>query len=302
MAAAASAFSAVGKPVIAYRYQDARPFSDGAAAVKLDGKWGYIDRNGQWIIPARYEIPEVGSFSSGLAFAGGEFIKKDGTPAFKNTRYENARAFSPKGGSALAAVQVGGRWGYIDLDGSFVIPPKYQDAGDFSDGWDPNAKVAASSSSVAPVKIGGKWGYIDRTGRMLISPRFDYAYCFSDGAAAVFYNGRVGYIDRSGIYAINPKYTRGGPFRNGLAPVCDTAGKWGYVNKKGKEPIPRFLNGAGEFSDGLAPAVASSRWGYIDASGEVVLPSMFDEAQPFSEGLAAVNQDGVWGYIATPHK
>ncbi len=45
-------------------------------------------------------------------------------------RYENAKNFS----DGLAAVQSGGKWGYIDEDGSMVIAPAYDFAGDFSEG------------------------------------------------------------------------------------------------------------------------------------------------------------------------
>ncbi len=47
-------------------YEDAGSFSEGLAAVKKDGKWGYIDETGEAVIDFRYDY--AGRFSEGLAF------------------------------------------------------------------------------------------------------------------------------------------------------------------------------------------------------------------------------------------
>ena len=273
--------------VIPFQFQDARPFSDGMAAVKVDGMWGYIDRLGQMVIPPTYAFP-VGDYSSGLSYVGKQFLNKSGTPAFGETTYENARGFKPKGKNALAAVQISGQWGFIDLNGEIVISPKYDDAGDFIDDGE--------NLSLAPVRIGGVWGYVDRKGRELIMPKFDYAWSYSGEFAAVMTEGQVGYIDRTGVYTINPQFIHGGAFYNGRAPVR-IGNKTGYINDKGRLVIPAIYHNGGEFNNGLAPVATDNRWGYINVSGKIVIPPLYDNAKSFSEGLAAVEQDGLWGYI-----
>jgi len=270
--------------VIPFQFQDARPFSDGIAAVKKDNKWGYIDRLGQWIIQPEYDF-SVGDYSSGLSYVGNQFLDTNGMPVFEEAKFENARKFSPKGKDALAAVQVSGQWGFIDLDGEFVISPKYDGAGDFSD------------SGLAPVKVGGIWGYVDRRGRELIMSNFDYAWNFSGEFAAVMVEGSVGYINKTGIYTINPQFIHAGEFHNGRAPAR-IGNRTGYINDRGRLVIPAVYHNGGEFSDGLAPVATDGRWGYINTSGRIVIPPLYDNAKPFSEGLAAVEQDGVWGYIS----
>ena len=277
----------VAEIVIPFQFQDARPFSDGIAAVKKEGKWGYIDRLGQWIVQPQYAF-SIGDYSSGLAFIGNQFFNTSGDVAFGETKYENARNFSPKGKNALAAVQVSGQWGFIDLNGEFVISPKYDNAGDFTDGGD--------GASLAPVKVGGIWGYVDRRGRELIMSNFDYAWSFAGEIAAVMVEGSVGYINRTGVYAINPQFVHGGAFRNGRAPVR-VGNKTGYINDRGRMVIPAMYHDGGEFNDGLAPVATDSRWGYINISGNIVIPPLYDNARQFTEGLAAVEQDGLWGYI-----
>jgi len=273
--------------IIPLQFQDARSFSDGMAAVKKDGMWGYIDRLGQWVIPPEYPYP-VGDYSSGLAYIGKQFLNKNGKPAFGGAMFENARSFKPKGDNALAAVQISGKWGFIDINGESVISPKYDDAGDFADNGE--------GLSLAPIKVGGIWGYIDRKGRELVMPKFDYAWSYSGEFATVMAEGSVGYIDRAGIYKINPQFIHGGAFYNGRAPVR-VGSKTGYINDKGQLVIQAVFNDGGEFNNGLAPVATDKRWGYINVNGKMVIPPQYDKAKPFSEGLAAVEQDGLWGYI-----
>ena len=55
-----------GNLVIKPQYEDARPFSNGFAAVKIDGKWGYINSEDyKLVIPAEYdEAKEMGSLGN----------------------------------------------------------------------------------------------------------------------------------------------------------------------------------------------------------------------------------------------
>ena len=48
-----------------------------------------------------------------------------------------------------AAVKSGYMWGYIDSEGTEIVPPKFLDANDYSEG-------------LAAVQIGGKIAYIDK--------------------------------------------------------------------------------------------------------------------------------------------
>ena len=82
-------------------FEDARPFSDeGYAAVKKNGNWGFINTNGEEVIPF--------IFNDALSF-----------------------------GQHLAAVKIGEYWGYINLFGNIVIEATFQNAKSFSDGSAP---------------------------------------------------------------------------------------------------------------------------------------------------------------------
>lgn len=56
---------ASGRSLFGLRWDEARPFSEGFAAVAFDGQWGYIDAQGVKILPYQYNA--AGEFQRGLA-------------------------------------------------------------------------------------------------------------------------------------------------------------------------------------------------------------------------------------------
>ena len=224
----------------------------------------------------------------------------------------------------------------------FVIPPQFNDVGNFNEG-------------LAPVKVGDLWGYIN-TNDFFINPRYDEARIFSEGLAAVKIDNLWGYINKAGVPVIPLKFDSVGNFSEGLAHVrqcrsnhdyvtCAVSGllpsflsgslsiKFGYINKTGnfeirldpkqldKNPVQLIRN----FSEGLAPVKVGDLWGYIDKNPYITppkkkgsglspaksyfrrnikyfIPPKFTDAGIFSEGLAAVKVGNLWGYISKETK
>jgi len=133
-------------------------------------------------------------------------------------KYDSASWFS----EGLAAVELNGKWGFIDKTGKMVIEPKYDMAEDFSEG-------------LAAVELNHKWGFIDKTGKMVIEPKYNVAEKFSEGLAGVEVelDTKVGYIDKTGKMVIEPKYNEAGPFSKGLA-LVELNGKYYCINTKGE--------------------------------------------------------------------
>lgn len=149
----------------------------------------------------------------------------------------------------------------------------------------------------------GKYGFSDRENQELLIPaNYDYAYAFSEGLASVRKDGKYGYIDKSGKEIIPFIYDNAYAFSEGLACVRKQE-KWGYIDKSGKTVIPIIYDDAGSFRGGLAKVKKTGifkqtgKWGYIDKSGKEVVPFIYDYAYSFSEGLAAVEKDRKYGYI-----
>src|SRR5580765_2442265 len=53
---------------IAAQFDEAGPFSEGLAAVRVAGRFGYIDKQGVTVIPPQFDF--AGAFSDGLAHVG----------------------------------------------------------------------------------------------------------------------------------------------------------------------------------------------------------------------------------------
>jgi hypothetical protein len=87
-----------------FKFDRVQSFSEGLAAVRVGDRWGFIDRTGRMVIPARFEEgpthgPPIGSFKKGLAAV-----------------YEN------------------GSWQFIDVSGGIAIAGQFQKVGSFRDG------------------------------------------------------------------------------------------------------------------------------------------------------------------------
>jgi len=201
-------------------------------------------------------------------------------------QFEQARSFF----DGLAAVMVGGLWGFIDTAGNIVIEPQFYNAFRFFEGL---AAIAFERSS---------WGFIDATGNIVIEPQFHLALRFSEGLASVSIGGPLnwGFIDTSGNMVIEPQYRNARPFSEGLSSVAvGNLNNWGFIDTAGNMVIePQFID-AGTFSGGLADVNLGG--GFIDTNGNRVPELSFRDARPFSEGLAAVAIDSLdnWGFVDT---
>lgn len=109
-----------------------RSFSEGYAAVEVNGKWGFIDRTGKQVIEPKYD--DVKDFYNGLAIVGVKdgksfrygYIDRTGRIVIKVT-YSDAGYFE----YGLAPVKIGRKYGFIDRTGQVVIQPKYDNAFSF---------------------------------------------------------------------------------------------------------------------------------------------------------------------------
>jgi hypothetical protein len=85
----------------------------------------------------------------------------------------------------LALVREGGKFGYIDKSGSFVIEPQFLKAKSFSEG-------------LAAAEKDKKWGFIDTSGNWSIEPDYDKVKYFNSGYALVSKDDKWHYINTSG--------------------------------------------------------------------------------------------------------
>jgi hypothetical protein len=120
--------------IIGYQYTAATPFSQGRAAVEVDHLYKYIDTEGNSITENIYTYAYEFSCDRarvGVKSGGGytwKYIDLDGEIVTEG--YSSARDFEEN----AAAVEKNGKWGLIDPEGNLLIPCKYGQVGDMSEG------------------------------------------------------------------------------------------------------------------------------------------------------------------------
>ena len=210
-------------------------------------------------------------------------------------------------------------YGYMDAEGSVVIPIQYTGATDFVHGaaliescgnsWaidlngdtliPPGYKLGEfSGNGLFPASENGRnWGYINRQGEVAIPFEYYKSWTFLEGLGRVSNFYHFGFVDRSGNLVIDFDYGGAGYFNNGRAYVVDADGTCGYIDASGELVIPFQYEDVLMFTENLAGVVLDSRCGYIDPAGDLVIENIYEDANYFTEGLAAVSMDGLWGYI-----
>jgi hypothetical protein len=122
------------------------------------------------------------------------------------------------------------------------------------------AKMSYTTSGLASVLIDGHWYYVRRNGELLQVVTFDNgADYFSEGLTRSLVGGKIAYFDSKLHQAIPPKYDWGWPFEAGRALVCIgckpgesegdghvsvDGGKWGFIDKNGREIVRVTLSRA----------------------------------------------------------
>ncbi|HEV2801724.1 MAG TPA: WG repeat-containing protein [Pyrinomonadaceae bacterium] len=186
-----------------------------------------------------------------------------------------------------------GKYGFIDRTGRFRIPPRYNGAGQFSEGvayvwlWEGNKR---------------RDGIVDTDGNFKELPATnDYEFIFHDGLARFQtpsgQERKYGYMDKTGRVVIEPQFYNAGHFSEGLAWVAMLVeGKWlyGFIDRAGKFAVPpQFTEQPGDFVEGLARVAGRYNYGFIDRTGKFQISENFQQLDEFfSEGLVAASFQG----------
>lgn len=224
-----------GQPVIPPQFMPAGEFPDDPANLNFGGlkdEWCYFDRTGKIILRLPMKV-------------GGQLV---GANSFSNGRLRVKEGFT---------------WGFKDSSGAWAIPPKFNDARDFQDGF-------------AQVQDGAKWITIDPQGKTVdpdkrklkpIAPP-------SEGLSLAREEDLLGWVDSRNKLAFPlRKYDEAYSYQTGLARF-KLDGTYGYLDKSGNPKIPNQFLGAADFNHGLAAVqLPDGTSAYIDPQGKIVWKS-----------------------------
>ena len=206
-------------------------FHDGLAAVRNDeGKYGFIDKKGELVIPMSFDTDEGGEaseFHEGYAVVCKNekygYIDKSGKEVIP-CNYSAAFNFS----EGMAVVMKEGKFGFIDANGKEIIPCEYSYANHFSEG-------------IAVVQKDGKYQFIDKTGKVVLDNSYSGISNFQEGFSVVYKEGEKNEYFTQYVH--------------------------GFIDKNGKEVIPCIYNTCNQFSEGLAVVEKDGIYGFVDKKG-----------------------------------
>jgi hypothetical protein len=155
---------------------------DNLLPIKKQGLWEYINRSGELVIKPQFK--DAYSFADGYAVVKGKddkeiYIDESLQPA--PFQFDEIEVFR----KGIARVRVDAKWGLINTQGDFVLPPEF-------------TNIGFPGGELIEAKKTGHWGFFNAKGQQELG--FDYADTngFSEGLAAIKMGDKWGYIDTRG--------------------------------------------------------------------------------------------------------
>jgi len=266
--------------------------------IKEDGKWGFINRQGEVVVEPQFDLvlASPDNAITARSEAGWFAVHSDESQAvvMKLPFDATCRAVWELAPGLYAIVTPQGTAEILDVKGRFDARV------------DDDSYFGLLREGLLPIKQAGKWGAVDRSGRIVIKPSFDFMDNFFERKAAVLVGKKWGYVDFKGEMIIEPRFRVAGEFVGGIACVYDGK-EYSYIKPDGTAAFDARFPFGSSFSNGRA-IVANSRHGlrgYIDSSGHYAIEPRYTLAGNFSEGFAGVEyfrfpktkREKVAGYI-----
>ncbi len=203
-----------------------RNFNEGLAPFCKDGKWGFLDKKGDEVIPAKYE--GVSDFSEGRAFGlKGEKIvlidkKGDVLKSFSASRYDILSHYH----NGTCALKKGDKVVFVDKDGEEKFTNnKMEQSGCYA--IDEGKTVFCHDNA---------YGIITTDGEVLVRARYDGLLRASKNRYMVNDGEKEFVIDANGEKIIAPEYETIAQISTSLDHYFAYDGKtWILINEKGEE-------------------------------------------------------------------
>lgn len=324
------------EPRLPFEYEAAKPFRDGLAAVRIDGRWGYIDPQGNLAIPPIYAdaMPFRGDLAEVRIDGSSGVIDRTGRVVLA-PQFERAIHFA---GDVFIVVPKGSAddsWSWGDSDLRSLNG--FGEAGlyDLHRGWltETNLKFTTFDDPARGLLWAGRgepyreiWGLMRTDGSWQISPQYSYVQRLIGGRAIVrslmddslptearFESIKSGAVNADGelvvpferrwLGAWRGQYAAAG--RLGASPgvrPSDGQPEAGLVTLDGELLGGRYFDQVRVAEDGSLPRVRLGNvWYSLSASGEL-LPDQLDEPRPAgaerSSAARGVNAEWIDGSVS----
>lgn len=259
------------------------PFYQGKALVEKEDKWGMINSKGEIIIPLEFDFMfPFRSASTSCAKKGKHYLKIDTTGKILDTLpyYHIERGFDTK---RMRITNKEGLVGIGDLDGNFIIPPKYK-------------KLRNSGLDFYTFYTNEKVGLMTKEGEIIIQPIYqDLKMLFGNNLIGIQQNNKWGVIDFNTKQEVLPiqfdkleyRYPCYKTVTDGNSVLYDLSFQPLDL------PVYDFIS---PLKENLFGVQNNGKKGTIDKDGNEVIPIIYDDFK-FLENYIAVKKDGLWGLM-----
>lgn len=286
-------------------YNDHATITNGLEVLGRKANWddfeGIIDSKGNIVVPIQYNYAkylnnDVVVVAKGKEYGSFGVIDTKGTIKVPLV-YDYVKAESY--GEGLIAAKKGEKFGYVDMNGTVVIPFQYESASAFSEGLAAvvlNNKLGFIDSSnriVIPFLYNAHPHFIDVDGEPMMTTEY-YEASFQNGKAVVQKGQELMLIDKTGEYVGECQKTN-------PSPAVDKS-KFEIVSKeivipnpnKGK-PIDGMFSintSDGSITQQVESDFTVNKWGLVDRFGNEILPLVYDEIKSIGDGVFFARKDG----------
>jgi len=286
---------------------------------KNDGKYGFIQRNGDIVIEAKYD--QVSPFREGLSIVlSGEFygaIDKRNHLVI-DAKFDDMEDFN----LGKSIVEKDNVFGLVDRVGNFIFPLEYEDMGWLTDsllyakknglfGIYNSANVVQSElffediipfdGKLARVVKNGKVGFINRELSLVLQTEFDDLITYTDSSFIYTIADKMGLVHIKNNWKTNAVYDEIYPLHYGISMVR-TKDKLGYIDAKGNlilalqfEQFPNFSK-VGAFTKDGALIKKKGKYMLINEKGKITLPLPYESIGEWGEWMP-VMKGFKWGFV-----
>lgn len=235
-----------GKLLTAFDYDTIGLLKNGRIIAEKNNKYFVLDRGGSELNKIGYDytgdeekIEMVISINKryGIIDTNMRFIVNPVYEEISSTFFDGRAAFKR-----------GKKWGFLDINGSEVIPPEYDGVRNFYSG-------------TAAVKKGGKWALIDINGTNITDFIYNDVGDFSEGLAYFVLDNKVGFLNTRGQVAIPNKF---------------------------REDENKLYSIVSKFKKGITAVHVGSKLNLIDTNGTLLLKSNYDFVTPLENSSLAI--------------
>lgn len=278
-----------GLMIVPSFFTQARPFENGLGVVQTEGKWGIINKRGNWVLDPSYAQISNSYYNTHLPF----YLVQ---PSHSKDFYiftTKSHTLSPQlldtlsinGNSYLIGFH--GQWGAVDNDGTMAVPVKY----DF---------VTGNVEGYYAVKKGNRMGLFHSGDSEPVVPLlYDSVAVCTPTTFLYRQNGRYGLLNQQAGVLLESIYDTLYFHHNDEWIVTGRDTVYCLRNTKRLDVPPIEYLQIRKEVERMTVVQSYNGYGVLNSNGEEVMPTMYDYIRDYSNKVAVIRHENEYGVVNT---